>query len=163
MLEVGDQAPSFELEDQDGTVHRLGDYRGRWLVVYFYPKDDTPGCTKEACSFRDAASDLSALDAVVLGVSADDAAAHQKFAQKYGLNFPLLVDPDRSMLEAYGAWTEKQMYGKRYMGVARITYVVDPEGGVARVWPKVKAEGHAEEVRAALAELQESSDHSVPA
>ena len=154
MLEVGDQAPSFELEDHGGQVHTLEGYQGRWLVVYFYPKDDTPGCTKEACSFRDAASDLHALDAVVLGVSADDAAAHRKFAQKHALNYPLLVDPDKEMLEAYGAWTEKQMYGKSYMGVARITYVIDPEGRVAKVWPKVKADGHANEVRAALAELQ---------
>jgi len=154
MLEVGEQAPAFDLADQDGQRHTLDGYRGRWLVVYFYPKDDTPGCTKEACSFRDAASELAALGAVVVGVSADDAGAHQKFAQKYDLNFPLLVDPDKAMLEAYGAWGEKQMYGKRYMGVARITYVIDPDGKVANVWPKVKAEGHADEVRAALTELQ---------
>ncbi len=154
MLEVGEQAPAFELADQDGQTHTLDGYRGRWLVVYFYPKDYTPGCTKEACSFRDAASELAALDAAVVGVSADDAGAHQKFAQKHGLNFPLLVDPDKAMLEAYGAWGEKQMYGRRYMGVSRITYVIDPEGRVAKVWPKVTAEGHADEVRAALAELQ---------
>ena len=154
MLEVGEQAPAFGLADQDGQTHTLDGYRGRWLVVYFYPKDDTPGCTKEACSFRDAAGGLAALDAAVVGVSADDAGAHQKFAQKYDLNFPLLVDPDKTMLEAYGAWGEKQKYGKRYMGVARITYVIDPEGKVAKVWPNVNAEGHADEVRAALTELQ---------
>lgn len=154
MLEVGIPAPAFELQDQDGTVHRLEDYRGQWLVVYFYPKDDTPGCTKEACGFRDASDDMTARNAVVLGVSADDAAAHQKFATKYDLNFPLLVDPGKQMLEAYGAWGEKQMYGKRYMGVNRITYVIDPEGRVAKTWPKVKADGHAEEVRAALEALQ---------
>lgn len=154
MLEVGEQAPAFDLADQDGQTHTLDGYRGRWLVVYFYPKDDTPGCTKEACSFRDAASELSALGAAVVGVSADDAGAHQKFAQKYDLNFPLLVDPDKAMLEVYGAWGEKQMYGKTYMGVSRITYVIDPDGKVAKAWPKVKAEGHADEVRAALAELQ---------
>ena len=154
MLEVGDQAPAFELQDQDGTTHSLEGYRGRWLVLYFYPKDDTPGCTKEACGFRDASDGLAALDAAVIGVSADDAAAHRKFAQKYELNFPLLVDPEKSVLEGYGAWTEKQMYGKRYMGVARITYLIDPDGRIAQVWPKVKAEGHADEVRAALEALR---------
>lgn len=154
MLEVGNPAPAFELQDQDGKLHRLDDYRGQWLVVYFYPKDDTPGCTKEACGFRDASADLTARNAAVVGVSADDAAAHQKFAGKYDLNFPLLVDPEKQMLEAYGAWGEKQMYGKRYMGVNRITYIIDPEGRVAKAWPKVKADGHAEEVRAALGELQ---------
>ncbi len=154
MLEVGDQAPAFELQDQDGAAHSLEDYRGRWLVLYFYPKDDTPGCTKEACGFRDASDGLAALDAAVIGVSADDADAHRKFAQKYELNFPLLVDPEKSVLEGYGAWTEKQMYGKRYMGVARITYLIDPDGRIAQVWPKVKAEGHADEVRAALEALR---------
>ncbi len=154
MLEVGEQAPAFDLADQDGQSHTLDGYRGRWLVVYFYPKDDTPGCTKEACGFRDGASELAALGAAVVGVSADDAGAHQKFAKKYDLNFPLLVDPDKAMLEAYGAWGEKQMYGKSYMGVSRITYVIDPDGEVAKAWPKVKAEGHADEVRAALTELQ---------
>jgi thioredoxin-dependent peroxiredoxin len=154
MLEVGDRAPAFELQDQDGTAHSLDGYRGRWLVVYFYPRDDTPGCTTEACGFRDASDGLAELDAVVVGVSADDAAAHQKFARKYDLNFPLLVDPDMSMLEGYGAWVEKQMYGKRYMGVARITYLIDPEGVVAKVWPKVKADGHADEVRQALTDLR---------
>lgn len=154
MLNVGDQAPSFSLQDHEGTVRSLEDYRGSWLVVYFYPKDDTPGCTKEACGFRDARADLAALDAAVLGVSADDAAAHAKFAAKYELNFPLLVDPEKAMLEAYGAWGEKQMYGKTYMGVSRISYIIDPAGRVARVWPKVKAEGHADEIRAALAELK---------
>ena len=154
MLEVGDQAPAFELQDQDGATHSLEDYRGRWLVLYFYPRDDTPGCTKEACGFRDASDGLAALDAVVIGVSADDADAHRKFAQKYALNFPLLVDPEKSVLEGYGAWTEKQMYGKRYMGVARITYLIDPEGRIAQVWPKVKAEGHADEVREALEALR---------
>jgi len=154
MLAVGDQAPAFELVDHDGVSHSLEAYRGQWLVVYFYPKDDTPGCTTEACGFRDASDALAELDAVVLGVSADDAKAHQRFASKYALNFPLLVDPDKSMLEAYGAWGEKQMYGKVYMGVSRITYIIDPEGRVAQVWPKVKADGHAEEVQAALQALR---------
>ncbi len=154
MLEVGQLAPDFSLQDQEGHVRSLTDARGRWVVVYFYPKDDTPGCTKEACAFRDDLPRFEGLNALVWGVSADDAMAHQKFARKFDLNFPLLVDPDKSMLEAYGAWAEKSMYGKTYMGVQRITYLIDPEGKVAKAWPKVKPDEHAEEVAAALAELQ---------
>ena len=154
MLEVGQVAPDFRLLDQDGQVRSLMDARGRWVVVYFYPKDDTPGCTKEACSFRDDLPRFEGLNAVVWGVSADDERTHQKFAQKYDLNFPLLIDPDKAMLGAYGAWVEKSMYGKTYMGVPRITYLIDPEGRVARAWPKVKPEEHAAEVASALAELQ---------
>jgi thioredoxin-dependent peroxiredoxin len=154
MLDVGAQAPSFDLLDQDGQRHTLEQYRGRWLVVYFYPRDDTPGCTKEACSFRDASSELDGRGASVLGVSADDAAAHRRFAQKYGLGFPLLIDPDKVMLSAYGAWVEKESRGQRRMGVQRITYIIDGEGKVAKTWPSVKAEGHAQEVLSALAELQ---------
>lgn len=154
MLEVGRTAPEFTLTDQDGVARSLADARGKWVVLYFYPKDDTPGCTKEACSFRDGLPRFQGLDAVVWGVSADDAKAHRKFADKYELNFPLLVDPDKAMLEAYGAWTEKSMYGKTYMGVPRITYLIDPKGVVARAWPKVKPEEHADEVAAALEELR---------
>ena len=154
MLEVGQIAPEFSLHDQEGKTRSLADTRGRWVVVYFYPKDDTPGCTKEACAFRDDLPRFEGLNAVVWGVSADDGKAHRKFAEKYDLNFPLLVDPDKAVLEAYGAWVEKSMYGKRYMGVQRITYLIDPEGKVARAWPKVKPEEHAEEVATALAELQ---------
>jgi len=154
MLEVGQIAPDFSLHDQEGQVRSLADARGRWVVVYFYPRDDTPGCTKEACAFRDGLPRFDGLNAVVWGVSADDEKAHRKFAEKFGLNFPLLVDPDKGMLEAYGAWVEKSMYGKRYMGVQRITYLIDPDGKVAKAWPKVKPEEHAEEVAAALAELQ---------
>jgi len=154
MLEVGQIAPDFSLQDQDGQTRSLADARGRWVVVYFYPRDDTPGCTKEACAFRDGLPRFGRLDALVWGVSADDGRAHQKFAAKYGLNFPLLVDAGRSMLEAYGAWVEKSMAGRSYMGVQRITYLIDPEGKVARAWAKVKPEAHAEEVAAALVELQ---------
>ncbi|MFU8888061.1 MAG: thioredoxin-dependent thiol peroxidase [Trueperaceae bacterium] len=154
MLDVGQIAPDFSLHDQDGQVRSLADARGRWVVVYFYPKDDTPGCTKEACAFRDGLPRFEGLNAVVWGVSADDEKAHRKFAEKFALTFPLLVDPDKAVLEAYGAWVEKSMYGKRYMGVQRITYLIDPEGKVARAWPKVKPEEHAEEVASALAELQ---------
>ena len=154
MLEVGQIAPDFSLHDQDGQVRSLADARGRWVVVYFYPKDDTPGCTKEACAFRDGLPRFDGLNAVVWGVSADDEKAHRKFAEKFGLNFPLLVDPDKGVLEAYGAWVEKSLYGKRYMGVQRITYLIDPDGKVARAWPKVKPEEHAEEVAVVLAELR---------
>lgn len=154
MLEVGQIAPGFRLQDQEGGVRSLADARGSWVVVYFYPRDDTPGCTKEACAFRDDLPRFRGLNALVWGVSADDAQAHQKFARKFDLNFPLLVDPDKSMLEAYGAWVEKSRYGKTYMGVQRITYLIDPEGKVARAWPKVKPDDHAEEVATALAELQ---------
>jgi thioredoxin-dependent peroxiredoxin len=154
MLEVGQVAPDFSLHDQEGTPRSLSAARGSWVVVYFYPRDDTPGCTKEACSFRDGLPRFEELNAVVWGVSADDEGAHRKFASKFGLNFPLLVDLDKSMISAYGAWVEKSRYGKTYMGVPRITYLIDPAGKVARVWPKVSPEGHAEEVAAALAELQ---------
>jgi len=154
MLEVGQIAPDFSLHDQEGQVRSLADARGRWVVVYFYPRDDTPGCTKEACAFRDGLPRFDGLNAVVWGVSADDEKAHRKFAAKLELNFPLLVDPDKGMLEAYGAWVEKSLYGKRYMGVQRITYLIDPDGKVARAWPKVKPEEHAEEVAVVLAELR---------
>jgi thioredoxin-dependent peroxiredoxin len=154
MLEVGQIAPEFSLHDQEGQTRSLAAARGRWVVVYFYPRDDTPGCTKEACAFRDDLPRFEGLNAIVWGVSADDEKAHRKFAAKYDLNFPLLVDPDKAVLEAYGAWVEKSMYGKSYMGVQRITYLIDPEGKVAKAWPKVKPEEHAEEVAAALAELQ---------
>lgn len=153
MLEVGSPAPDFTLEDQSGSSHTLSDQRGKWVVVYFYPKDDTPGCTKEACSFRDALPRFQDVGAAVYGVSADDRGSHEKFARKYELNFPLLVDPEKRVLNAYGAYGEKSMYGKKYMGVLRVTYLVDPDGKIARVWPKVKPEGHADEVRAAIAEL----------
>jgi peroxiredoxin Q/BCP len=146
----GTLAPDFALPDQEGRVHRLSDYRGRWVILYFYPKDDTPGCTKEACGFRDRMGDLQALGAVVLGVSADDMASHKRFAEKYGLNFPLLADPERQAILAYGAWGKKNLYGKEYEGVLRQTFLIDPEGRIAKAWRKVSPEGHAEEVAEAL-------------
>lgn len=152
MLDVGSEAPDFELEDQEGEMHRLSAYRGGWVVLYFYPKDDTPGCTKEACGFRDNLEALSGLNATVLGVSADDRASHAKFAQKYALTFPLLVDPGKRVLETYDAYGDKNLYGRTVKGVKRVTYLIDPDGKIARVWPKVKAAEHAEEVRKVLAE-----------
>jgi peroxiredoxin Q/BCP len=150
---VGDLAPEVALPDDAGTIHRLSDQRGRWTVLYFYPKDDTPGCTVEACEFRDANADIQARGAAVWGISPQDAQSKQKFRKKYELSFPLLADEDHAVAGAYGSWVEKQNYGKTYWGTARTTFLVDPDGRVARVWPKVKPEGHATEVLAALDEL----------
>ncbi|GAA5336808.1 thioredoxin-dependent thiol peroxidase [Thermus antranikianii] len=155
-MEPGTAAPDFALPDQDGRIHRLSDYRGKWVVLYFYPKDDTPGCTKEACGFRDRMGDLQELGAVVLGVSADDVQSHKRFAEKYGLNFPLLADPEREVILAYGAWGKKNLYGKEYEGVLRQTFLIDPEGRIAQVWRKVSPEDHAEEVAEALRALRGS-------
>ncbi|WP_041438586.1 MULTISPECIES: thioredoxin-dependent thiol peroxidase [Thermus] len=155
-MEPGTAAPDFALPDQEGRIHRLSDYRGKWVVLYFYPKDDTPGCTKEACGFRDRMRDLQELGAVVLGVSADDVQSHKRFAEKYGLNFPLLADPERKVILAYGAWGKKNLYGKEYEGVLRQTFLIDPEGRIAKVWRKVSPEDHAEEVAEALRALRGS-------
>ncbi|MCE5273398.1 thioredoxin-dependent thiol peroxidase [bacterium] len=154
MVKAGDRAPDFSLPDQAESTARLGDYRGKWVVLYFYPKDDTPGCTTEACEFTSALDDLAALDAVVLGVSPDSPASHGKFAAKHGLKVRLLSDPEHRVLEQYGAWQEKSNYGKKYMGVQRSTFLIDPQGRVAFDWPKVSVKGHVEEVRAKLAELR---------
>jgi peroxiredoxin Q/BCP len=150
MPEAGAPAPSFTLPDQDGKPVSLKDFAGKWVVLYFYPKDDTPGCTKEACSFRDSHAALQARGAVVLGVSGDSTASHRKFADKYGLPFPLLADTDHAVARAYGAWGTKRMYGKEYEGLIRSTVIIDPEGKVAKTWPKVKPEGHGAEVLAWL-------------
>ncbi len=153
LLSPGKSAPAFELADQQGKSHRLKDYRGRWVVLYFYPKDDTPGCTKEACAFRDASEQFDQAKAVVLGVSPDDTGSHLKFAQKFKLPFTLLADVEKTVCQAYGVWQEKSMYGRKYMGVARTTYLIDPAGKVARVWEKVKVDGHEADVLAAIEEL----------
>jgi peroxiredoxin Q/BCP len=150
-IEEGKKAPAFTLRDGAGRVVSLSDFAGKDVIVYFYPKDDTPGCTKEACGFRDAWRELQALGAVVLGVSPDGAIAHQKFAAKYSLPFPLLSDPDKTVMEKYGAWGEKTMYGKKVIGVIRSTVWVGKDGKVRRHWKRVaKAEAHPEEVLAAL-------------
>lgn len=144
-------APQFNLQDTEGTMHTLEQYRGKWVVLYFYPKDDTPGCTVEACSFRDKHEAILAKKAVVLGVSRDDAGSHEKFVAKYSLSFPLLSDPDHSVMDAYGAWGKK-MFGKE--GVLRKTFIIDPQGNVVKVFGRVTPEGHAEQVLRALEELQ---------
>ncbi len=152
MLNPGDKAPYFELADQDGKTVKLTDFAGKTLVLYFYPKDDTSGCTKEACSFRDELPSFDGINASVVGVSPDPVKSHRKFADKYSLNFTLLSDESKSMLEAYGVWKEKSMYGRKYMGVERTTYIIDPSGVVKNVFAKVKVDGHSEEVKKALSE-----------
>lgn len=146
MVTQGSPAPDFRLEDADGKAWSLADFRGRTLVLYFYPKDDTSGCTKEACGFRDAWADYRGRDIAVVGISPDSVASHSKFAGKYSLPFTLLADPEHRALEAYGAWGEKSMYGRKYMGVIRSTFVIDGNGMVVKVFPKVSPEGHAKEI-----------------
>jgi len=143
---VGDLAPEVALPDETGMVHRLADQRGRWTILYFYPKDDTPGCTKQACGIRDAYGEFQRAGAIVLGVSPDEESSHVKF----GLPFILLADEAHEVADAYGTWVEKDNYGKKYWGTARRTFLIDPDGRIARTWPKVKPEGHAAEVLEAL-------------
>jgi peroxiredoxin Q/BCP len=152
MPSEGTKAPHFELPDTNGKMVKLPDFKGKKIVLYFYPKDDTSGCTKEACEFRDTKSQFTKKGAIVLGVSKDDASSHQKFTAKYNLNFLLLSDPETKMIQKYGAWGEKNLYGKKYMGIFRSTFVIDEDGVIMKVFPKVSPEGHAEEVLKALDE-----------
>ncbi|QEH37526.1 Putative peroxiredoxin bcp [Aquisphaera giovannonii] len=154
MVEVGKPAPGFSLPDQDGKTVTLGDLKGAPVVLYFYPKDDTPGCTKEACAFRDAIGEYRKAGAHVLGVSPDPVASHGKFAKKYDLPFPLLADTEKAACEAYGVWKEKSMYGRKSMGVERTTFVIDAQGIVRRIFPKVKVDGHSDVVLEALRDAQ---------
>ena len=151
MAEQGDSAPDFELPDQDGNKHKLADYAGKNVVLYFYPKADTPGCTAQACGVRDRAAEYEAANAVVLGVSPDSPKKLRAFADKYGLAFTLLGDEDHSVAEKYGVWVEKSMYGRKYWGAQRATFVIDPEGVVRHVIEKVTPKTHDDEVLAALA------------
>jgi peroxiredoxin Q/BCP len=151
MADSGDQAPDFQLEDQDGKAHKLADYAGKTVVLYFYPKADTPGCTTQACGIRDRGAEYDAAGAVVLGVSPDKPAALRKFADKYGLPFTLLADADHQVAEAYGVWVEKSMYGRKYMGVERSTFVIGPDGTLVNVFRKVKPAEHDDLVLGALA------------
>lgn len=150
MVTVGKAAPAFTLDTDAGASLALKDLRGRPVVLYFYPKDDTPGCTVEACEFRDAFPRFKGTKAVILGISPDSVASHQKFKQKFDLPFTLLADPDHAIAEKYGVWQKKSMYGKSYMGIARTTFVIDQDGKVAKVFEKVKPKGHAEEVQQAV-------------
>ena len=153
LVDPGKKAPSFSLRDQDGKTHTLADYKGQPLVLYFYPKDDTPGCTTETCAFRDNLPKFRKSKAAVLGVSILDEKSKAKFAAKYDVNFPLLADPDHEMAEKYGVWQEKSRYGRKYMGIARTTYLIGPDGKVAQRWDNVKVDGHADAVLAAVNEL----------
>jgi peroxiredoxin Q/BCP len=144
MLQKGDPAPDFTLPSDEGDDVTLSSFRGRRVVLYFYPKDDTPGCTVQACDFRDVAPRFEGVDAVVLGVSPDSAASHRKFRDKYGLNFPLLADEDRAVADAYGVWKKKKLYGRTFLGIERSTFLIDEEGRIAEVWRKVKPKGHAD-------------------
>jgi thioredoxin-dependent peroxiredoxin len=148
MIEQGSRFPDFSLPDQDGNTVTLDSWKGEKVVVYFYPKDDTPGCTVEACEFRDSSTET--LDAKIVGVSPDSPKLHRKFIDKFGLNFTLLADTDHALCEAVGVWVEKSMYGKKYMGVERTTFILNEDGMIAKVFNKVKPEGHAAEVMAAL-------------
>jgi peroxiredoxin Q/BCP len=151
LIEPGKKAPAFSLKDQHGKTHKLSDYEGRPVILYFYPKDDTPGCTKESCDFQAALPQLKSSKAVVLGVSILDEKSKAKFAEKYGLTFPLLADADHAVAEKYGAWQEKSNYGRKYMGIARTTYLIGPDGKVVQRWDNVKVTGHVEAVAEALA------------
>jgi peroxiredoxin Q/BCP len=149
-LKVGQKAPDFTLLNDAGEKVNLSDLKGKKVVLYFYPKDDTPGCTTEACNFRDGLSEIKRHGAVVLGVSADSVESHKKFKKKFELNFPLLADTDKKMIERYGVWKEKSMYGKKYMGIERTTFVIDEQGKISRIFPKVKVSEHYDEVLEAL-------------
>lgn len=154
LIEPGRKAPAFALKDQNGKAHRLSDYEGRPVVLYFYPKDDTPGCTQEACDFRDALPKLKPSRAVVLGVSILDEASKARFAGKYDVTFPLLADADHAVAEKYGVWQQKARYGRKYMGIVRTTYLIGPDGKVAERWDNVKVNGHADAVLDAVKGLR---------
>lgn len=152
-LAIGDKAPSFKLKNQDGKTISLSDLKGKPVVLYFYPKDDTSGCTKEACNFRDEFPKFGKMKAEIIGVSADSIESHKKFANKYNLPFNLLSDENKEVLEKYGVWQEKSMYGRKYMGIVRTTFIIDSTGKIRKIFPKVKVENHNKKVMDALKEL----------
>jgi peroxiredoxin Q/BCP len=153
-IEVGQKAPDFTLKTDSGSKIKLSELRGNPVVIYFYPKDDTPGCTREACAFRDRTKELEKLGATVLGISPDSVESHGKFRDKYNLNFPLLADEGHRVAEKYGAWREKNMYGKKTMGIQRSTFLIDAVGKIARLWKAVKVDGHDQQVIDALKQLK---------
>lgn len=153
-LKTGDQAPDFSLPDQAGKTHKLSDYEGEWLLIYFYPKDDTPGCTKEACGMRENMPQFEKLGLTVLGISTDSPESHRKFIDKYDLNFTLLSDAEKKTVNNYGVWGRKKFMGREYMGTLRNSYLIDPHGKIAKVYESVKPERHAEEVAADLVQLK---------
>ena len=150
MLQPGDKAPDFKLPADDGKTYSLKDFKGKKLVLYFYPKDNTSGCTAEACDFRDTTKLFTKNDTVLIGLSKDSIKSHEKFRDKYSLNFPLLSDEEGKMLEAYGVWKEKSMYGKKYMGIERTTFIIDEKGKIQEIFPKVKVNGHVKEILSKL-------------
>ncbi|MES2789412.1 MAG: thioredoxin-dependent thiol peroxidase [Planctomycetota bacterium] len=152
-LKVGDRAPAFELPAYPEGKIKLSQFKGQNVILYFYPRDNTPGCTTEACDFRDGAPQFAQADTVVLGVSTDDVTSHQKFAEKFTLPFPLLADTDHAVAEKYGVWVEKSNYGKKYMGIQRATFLINKQGKIAAIWPNVKVAGHAAKVAEALSQL----------
>lgn len=151
VIKIGQKAPAIKLPDQNGEMHELKDYLGQWVLVYFYPKDDTPGCTQEACMLRDNFPKFKKMKAVVLGISIDSVKKHEKFAAKYELPFTLLADENKEVVEKYGVWAEKSMYGRKYMGTLRTSFLIDPKGKIAKIYAGVKPAQHAEEV---LTDLQ---------
>lgn len=154
MPKVGEKAPEFSLPDQDGKSHSLADYRGQWVLLYFYPKDDTPGCTKQACAIRDSLSSFKQLSAVVFGISVDSVASHRKFADKYELPFTLLADENKEVVTMYGVWGKKKMMGKEFDGTIRTSFLINPDGIIEKVYEKVDPEGHADMVLADLQKLR---------
>lgn len=149
-MKIGSKAPDFKVFTDEGKEVSLADFRGKTVVLYFYPRDNTPGCTREACAFRDGLAQIKRKEAVVLGVSTDSVAAHQKFKTDQKLNFPLLSDAKKELVQAYGVWKEKSLYGKKYMGLERTTFVINPEGKISKIFPNVKVDGHFEEVLSSL-------------
>lgn len=148
MLKIGNKAPAFSLPDQNGKMQSLSDYRGKKVLIYFYPKDDTPGCTTEACNFRDGYEEFQNMGLVILGVSADSVKSHKKFAEKFHLPFPLLADESKEMSEAYGVWQKKKFMGREYMGIARSSFLIDEHGNLSKIYEGVKPPVHAREVKA---------------
>lgn len=153
MLTTGTNAPAFTLPDKDGVDHTLAQYKGQWVLIYFYPRDNTPGCTKEACAIRDSWGDFGKLNATVLGVSKDSQKSHANFTEKFNLPFTLLSDPSTEMIQAYDAWKPKKMMGREYLGIVRMSYLIDPGGKIAKIYPKVKPAEHADQVLADIREL----------
>jgi len=151
-LKVRQKAPDFTVTNDAGQKVKLSDFKGKKIILYFYPKDDTPGCTSEACAFRDGIEEIESRGAVVLGVSTDSVESHKKFKNKFDLNFPLLADTDKKIVEAYGTWKEKSMYGKKYMGIERTTFIIDEQGKISHIFPKVKVDEHYDQVLDALDE-----------
>ena len=156
-LEIGDKAPSFTLPQTADKDVSLSDYKGRYIVLYFYPKDNTPGCTKQACGFRDDLPQFDKLDATVIGISKDSLKKHHNFTDKHDLNFPILSDENGTVCEEYGVWVEKNMYGRKYMGIERTTFLIDPDGVIQDIWRKVQVNGHIDAVRTALEDKKKAA------